>query len=438
MKAAASDSNGGASSSEVCSPSPAAAMTLLEDRTKEPMLNYDGTAMRNEDGLVHKSQFLSTHPIWSDCRERVGYGGRKLTYVSGDGVIRTMNAIFGNGGWSTKLLMERVVLSEKDERGRWNVGYLASVRVTISNGNSHEDCGSGEGINESKLKAHETGKCQHLTRQIVVGDSPPQYPQAMKSAVTDAMKRAARHFGERLGNALYIKGNGIRNAPRTNREALARLEREDALNLFGDQAKLRAKHEQRRDSSQDRTSPTSVTNEVIDTNSVSKQPGQCSAYNAVSRPSSNGGCGGDPFPPPSGPSAVMPSPIVTNQNACSRGAIGAMPGALNQQTFANQTSDRNYYNQHVRHNSNSNGILPRPVDNSARQQQTPPDNNAMPPPGPYNPSRQDTTAARNVHHYGNNNIIHKRGACSSTGQTSGDAKRQRMNPYAGNAPRLSV
>ena len=158
MNTAASGSNGGDSSSEACPPTPTTARTVLEDRTKEPMLNYDGTEMRNEDGVVHKSQFLSTHPIWSDCRERVGYGGKKLTYVSGDGVIRTMNWIFGHGGWSTKLLMERVVLSEQDERGRWNVGYVASVRVTISNGNSHEDCGSGEGINESKIKAHETGK----------------------------------------------------------------------------------------------------------------------------------------------------------------------------------------------------------------------------------------------------------------------------------------
>jgi hypothetical protein len=54
------------------------------------------------------------------------------------------------------------------------------------------------------------------------------------------MKRAARHFGERLGNALYVKGNGIKTAPRTNKDALLELERSDALNLFGDQAALRA------------------------------------------------------------------------------------------------------------------------------------------------------------------------------------------------------
>lgn len=108
--------------------------------------------------------------------------------------------------------------NEKDDRGRWWIGYLVTVRITLINGSSHEDCGSGEGINPSKIQAHD---------------------KALKSAVTDAMKRAARHFGERLGNALYVKGNGIRTAPRTNREALEQLERNDQLNLFGDQVALR-------------------------------------------------------------------------------------------------------------------------------------------------------------------------------------------------------
>ena len=101
---------------------------------------------------------------------------------------RTMNAIFGHGGWSSQITMERNVLNEKDDRGRWNVGYLSTVKVTLLNGVSHEDCGSGEGIDNNKVKAHE---------------------KAMKSAVTDAMKRASRHFGERLGkssleNGLYV------------------------------------------------------------------------------------------------------------------------------------------------------------------------------------------------------------------------------------------
>jgi len=61
----------------------------LVDTTHQPMRNYDGTLMRDATTkVVYKSQFLSTHPLKSDCKERVGYAGRKFTYVSGDGVIR--------------------------------------------------------------------------------------------------------------------------------------------------------------------------------------------------------------------------------------------------------------------------------------------------------------------------------------------------------------
>jgi len=70
----------------------------LIDTTNEPMKNYDGSLMRDTNSqIVYKSQFLSTHPLLSDCKERVGYGGKKFTYVSGDGVIRDMNTIFGYG-----------------------------------------------------------------------------------------------------------------------------------------------------------------------------------------------------------------------------------------------------------------------------------------------------------------------------------------------------
>ena len=77
-----------------------------------PMKNYDGTIMLDHHGrTIYQSQFLSTHPIRSDCKERVGYAGRKFTYLSGEGVIRTMNLVFGNTGWSSEVIMERLVVS---------------------------------------------------------------------------------------------------------------------------------------------------------------------------------------------------------------------------------------------------------------------------------------------------------------------------------------
>jgi len=214
-----------------------------------------------------------------------------------------MNAIFGHGGWSSQITMERNILNEKDERGRWNVGYITSVRVTLLNGASHEDCGSGEGIDNSKIKAHE---------------------KAIKSAITDGMKRAARHFGERLGNALYVKGCGIRTAPKTNREALLELERKDALNLFGDQAVLRENHlhspDENQSSSDVSTASTTVTtstalsasttNEVRNENWQQNRTGQTMNHVANSystRPSFNDEQSGLTN------SSVLPSPIPSSR-----------------------------------------------------------------------------------------------------------------------------
>lgn len=113
-------------------------------------------------------------------------------------------------------------ISKVDDEGRWNVGYLATVKLTLlTTGALHEDVGSGEAINESKLKAHE---------------------MALKAAVTDAMKRAARHFGERLGNALYRSGASLANAPRDNKTALHRVDWNHGLD-FGNQAEL---HDQKK------------------------------------------------------------------------------------------------------------------------------------------------------------------------------------------------
>ena len=48
---------------------------------------------------------------------------------------------------------------------------------------------------------------------------------AMKSSITDALKRAARHFGDKLGNSLYEKDFAVNKAPTNLFEALDEYER---------------------------------------------------------------------------------------------------------------------------------------------------------------------------------------------------------------------
>jgi hypothetical protein len=48
---------------------------VLIDTTNQPMQNYDGTEMRDANSrIVYKSQFLSTHPLKEDCKEKPGFG----------------------------------------------------------------------------------------------------------------------------------------------------------------------------------------------------------------------------------------------------------------------------------------------------------------------------------------------------------------------------
>jgi len=231
------------------------------------MHNHNGSIMLDHHSRpLYKSQYLSCNPLKSDCKERVGFSGRKFTYVSGDGVIRTMNSVFGYGGWGSEITMERLVYCEQDAKKRWVIGYLATVRIKILENNTspgipmfHEDCGSGEAIDSNKIHAHD---------------------KALKCAVTDAMKRAARHFGERLGNALYIKGNSIRNAPIDNKTALDRLEKEENKIMFGDQTQLKAQLEEQQQQQQQQQAEQNGDNGV---SSAEQQQGVNISNNAEQR-----------------------------------------------------------------------------------------------------------------------------------------------------------
>ena len=75
-----------------------------------------------------------------------------------------------------------------------------------------EDCGAGDAIDRSlgTASAH-----------------------AIKGAITDAMKRAARHFGEKTGNALYHSGFTANNAPMTLKDAFEQFDVQRAKTRFG-------------------------------------------------------------------------------------------------------------------------------------------------------------------------------------------------------------
>ncbi|TFL01633.1 Rad52/22 family double-strand break repair protein-domain-containing protein [Pterulicium gracile] len=113
-------------------------------------------------------------------------GGPKLTYVEGWKIINLANEVFGFNGWSSSIVSLVTDFADyNEETRRYSVGVTAIVRVTLRDGVFHEDTGYGS-LENSKSKGAAMDKCK-------------------KEAVTDAIKRALRNFGNLMGNCLYDK-----------------------------------------------------------------------------------------------------------------------------------------------------------------------------------------------------------------------------------------
>ncbi len=108
--------------------------------------------------------------------ERKGRGGRRFSYIEGHTAIDQANQVFGYGGWGYELVGEVTLREFKS-----GTAYSATVRVTVPGAPSRTDVGF-QPVSDDSAEGHET---------------------AYKGAVTDALKRALRSFGDRFGNGLY-------------------------------------------------------------------------------------------------------------------------------------------------------------------------------------------------------------------------------------------
>lgn len=109
--------------------------------------------------------------------------GRNLAYIESHHAIREANRAFGADGWSYGIITLDKVSEEKNTNNNHVIGYTARVMVEVG-GITREDVGFGSGISKNLADAHEG---------------------ATKEAVSDAMKRALRTFGDIFGLALYDK-----------------------------------------------------------------------------------------------------------------------------------------------------------------------------------------------------------------------------------------
>lgn len=154
--------------------------------------------MFNEKQLQVLNSELNTSRV--KTREK---GNINLSYLEGFDIIETANSIFGFGNWDYAISKLEQVSSEINQNQNNVICYKAVVQVLVhsvdhSQDVSREDVGFGTGVSKTQADAHEG---------------------AAKEAVTDALKRCFRSFGNQFGNSLYDKSrnqNSNNNTPHQN------------------------------------------------------------------------------------------------------------------------------------------------------------------------------------------------------------------------------
>jgi len=136
---------------------------------------------------LSRIQRMLSQPLKRELvKTRSGHGGMGVQYIDGATAISLCNEIFGFDGWHTQICEQKTEYCQEKKKNsdRWFVGCSAIVRVELKNGTFHEDLGFGEAINTK-------GRGMAIQK-------------AKKEAVTDAIKRAARQFGNGLGNCIRL------------------------------------------------------------------------------------------------------------------------------------------------------------------------------------------------------------------------------------------
>ena len=153
--------------------------------------------MFNQEQLQILTQELDSSRVKSRSK-----GNINLSYLEGFDLIETANKVFGYGGWSYDIESLEHLSTEQNQNQNFVICYKAIVKVTVYDKDhiqniSRTDVGTGTGIAKTQSEAHEG---------------------ATKEAVTDALKRALRSFGNQFGLSLYDKSrnhtnNSVYNQP---------------------------------------------------------------------------------------------------------------------------------------------------------------------------------------------------------------------------------
>lgn len=113
--------------------------------------------------------------------------GRNLSYLEAWDVKAHLIRIFGFGGWSADVTESALVFEDKNEKGQWAVGYKVTLRLAIHDLNcTYTESAVGSANLPQRGEAHD---------------------MAIKTAESDALKRAAINLGTQFGLSLYNNGS---------------------------------------------------------------------------------------------------------------------------------------------------------------------------------------------------------------------------------------
>ena len=121
-----------------------------------------------------------------------GNFGPKGDYIEGWHCINELNRVFGFDGWTYTIDLRRDALDRVEGKDQWAAAYTCVCTLEAA-GVTRQDVGFGSGFAKG------------------IGDA---IEGATKEAATDALKRAARTFGNIFGLALYDKTRSNVCAPR--------------------------------------------------------------------------------------------------------------------------------------------------------------------------------------------------------------------------------
>jgi recombination DNA repair RAD52 pathway protein len=127
---------------------------------------------------------------------RVAYNNKNMAHLPQHDVRAHLIRVFGFGGWETELtslelIHERSVGVDEKSQGRWWVTYRCTMRLSIKD---RTGC---------VIASYEDGATGSAQNQPSPGDA---HDNAMKNAISYALKRCAINLGDQFGLSLYNGG----------------------------------------------------------------------------------------------------------------------------------------------------------------------------------------------------------------------------------------